>query len=82
MSVGIYFATTTGKTEDIAERLHGLLNGANPPKDLSDLDDLAYSINLEFDSYVKSTGAPIAQNLRTFDIFTFNINMLLKYSST
>ncbi len=48
---------------------------------LSDLDDLAYSINLEFDSYIKSTGAPIAQNLRTFDIFTFNINMLLKYSS-
>ncbi len=41
MSVGIYFATTTGKTEDIAERLHSLLNGANPPKDLSDLPDLS-----------------------------------------
>ena len=28
MSIGIYFATTTGKTEDIAERLHSMLNTA------------------------------------------------------
>ncbi len=41
MSVGIYFATTTGKTEDIAERIHGLLDGAESPKDMSDVDDLA-----------------------------------------
>ncbi len=40
MSVGIYYATTTGKTEDVAERLHQLLNGSNPPKDLADLSDL------------------------------------------
>ena len=40
MAVGIYFATTTGKTEDIAERLHGLLNGAESPKDLSEVSDL------------------------------------------
>ena len=41
MSVGIYFATTTGKTEDVAERLHGLLNGAESPKDMSDVDDFS-----------------------------------------
>ena len=41
MTVGIYFATTTGKTEDIAERLHGLLGGAESPKDISDVDDLS-----------------------------------------
>ncbi len=40
MSVGIYFATTTGKTEDVAERLHGLLGGTDTPKDMSDVDDL------------------------------------------
>ena len=40
MSVGIYFATTTGKTEDIAERLHGMLSGADAPKDLADVDDV------------------------------------------
>ena len=47
MTVGIYFATTTGKTEDIAERLHGLLGNANSPKDLSDLNDLKEFENLE-----------------------------------
>ncbi len=41
MTVGIYFATTTGKTEDIAERLHGLLGAADAPKDISDVDDLS-----------------------------------------
>ena len=40
MTVGIYFATTTGKTEDIAERIHGLLGDAASPKDMSDVDDL------------------------------------------
>ena len=40
MTVGIYFATTTGKTEDIAERIAGLLNGVETPKDMSDVDDL------------------------------------------
>ncbi len=47
MTVGIYFATTTGKTEDIAERLHGLLGNANSPKDLADLNDLKEFENLE-----------------------------------
>ena len=41
MAVGIYFATTTGKTEDVAERLHSVLSGANAPKDLADLEDLS-----------------------------------------
>tara|TARA_Y100001968_G_scaffold301376_1_gene313601 strand:+ start:763 stop:1287 length:525 start_codon:yes stop_codon:yes gene_type:complete len=41
MSVGIYFATTTGKTEDIAERLHGMLGGADSPKDLADVSDVS-----------------------------------------
>ena len=41
MTIGIYFATTTGKTEDIAERIHGLLDGAESPKDVSDVDDLS-----------------------------------------
>ena len=41
MTIGIYFATTTGKTEDIAERIHGLLGGAESPKDMSDVDDLS-----------------------------------------
>ena len=40
MAVGIYFATTTGKTEDIAERLHALLPSAESPKDLADIDSL------------------------------------------
>ena len=40
MTVGIYFATTTGKTEDIAERIHGLLDNAEDPVDISDVDDL------------------------------------------
>ncbi len=39
MSVGIYFATTTGKTEDIADRLHELLANANSPKDLADISE-------------------------------------------
>lgn len=47
----------------------------------SELDDLAYNINSELQTYIQSTGAPIAQNLRTFDIFAFNIKMLLKYST-
>ncbi len=41
MTVGIYFATTTGKTEDIAERIAGLLGGVETPKDMSDVDDLS-----------------------------------------
>ncbi len=41
MSVGIYFATTTGKTEDVAERLHELLGGSESPKDLADLSNLS-----------------------------------------
>ncbi len=41
MSVAIYFATTTGKTEDIADRLHGMLSGTEAPKDISDLDDMS-----------------------------------------
>ena len=40
MSIGIYFATTTGKTEDIAERLHDILSNSASPKDLADLADL------------------------------------------
>ncbi len=40
MAVGIFFATTTGKTEDIAERLHELLSNSEPPKDLADLNDV------------------------------------------
>jgi len=46
MAVGIYFATTTGKTEDIAERLHSMISSAEPPKDLADVLDLS-----EFSSY-------------------------------
>ncbi len=45
MTVGIYFATTTGKTEDIAERIHGLLDGVDNPKDMSDVDDLSEFCN-------------------------------------
>ncbi len=42
---GAYFTTTTGKTEDIAERLHGLLDGAESPRDMSDVDDLSEFTN-------------------------------------
>ncbi len=41
MALGIFFATTTGKTEDIADRLHDLLKSANAPKDLADLPDIS-----------------------------------------
>lgn len=47
MSVGIYFATTTGKTEDIAERLHGMLSGADAPKDLADVSDVSEMSSLD-----------------------------------
>ncbi len=47
MAVGIYFATTTGKTEDIAERLHGLLGAAEAPKDLADVDDVSEFTSLD-----------------------------------
>ncbi len=47
MAVGIYFATTTGKTEDIAERLHELLPEAQAPKDLADLADLSEFTTLD-----------------------------------
>ncbi len=47
MSVGIYFATTTGKTEDIAERLHGMLSGADAPKDLADISDVSEFTSLD-----------------------------------
>ncbi len=47
MSVGIYFATTTGKTEDIAERLHQLLSEANAPKDLADVSDVSELLSHE-----------------------------------
>ena len=41
MTVGIYYATTTGKTEDVADRLHGFFSSAESPKDVSDVDDLS-----------------------------------------
>ena len=41
MTVGIYYATTTGKTEDVADRLHNFLSSADSPKDVSDVDDLS-----------------------------------------
>ena len=41
MTVGIYYATTTGKTEDVADRLHNFISSAEAPKDVSDLDDLS-----------------------------------------
>ena len=47
MAVGIYFATTTGKTEDIAERLHGMLGAAEAPKDLADVDDVSEFTGLD-----------------------------------
>ena len=39
MSVRIYIASTTGKTEDIAERLHDLISEATSPRDLADVND-------------------------------------------
>ena len=39
MTVGIYYATTTGKTEDVADRLHNFIPSAEAPKDVSDVDD-------------------------------------------
>lgn len=54
MAVGIYFATTTGKTQDVAERLHALLGSANAPKDLADVADV--SEFTEFDGLI--CGAP------------------------
>ena len=41
MTVGIYYATTTGKTEDVADRLHNYISSAESPKDVSDVDDLS-----------------------------------------
>ena len=41
MTVGIYYATTTGKTEDVADRLHNFISSAEAPKDVSDVDDLS-----------------------------------------
>ena len=41
MTVGIYYATTTGKTEDVADRLHNFISTAEAPKDVSDVDDLS-----------------------------------------
>ena len=41
MTVGIYYATTTGKTEDVADRLHNFISSADSPKDVSDVDDLS-----------------------------------------
>ena len=41
MTVGIYYATTTGKTEDVADRLHNVISSAESPKDVSDVDDLS-----------------------------------------
>ena len=47
MAVGIYFATTTGKTEDIAERLHDILPSAQSPKDLADVSDVNEFVSLD-----------------------------------
>jgi len=47
MAVGIYFATTTGKTQDVAERLHALLSSANAPKDLADMADVSEFTKLD-----------------------------------
>jgi len=33
MTVGIYYATTTGKTEDVADRLHNFISSAEAPKE-------------------------------------------------
>ena len=40
MTVGIYYATTIEKTEDVADRLHNFISSAEAPKDVSDVDDL------------------------------------------
>ena len=47
MTVGIYYATTTGKTEDVADRLHNFIPSAESPKDVSDVDDLSEFENLD-----------------------------------
>ena len=47
MAIGIYFATTTGKTQDVAERLHALLASAAAPKDLADVADVSEFIELD-----------------------------------
>lgn len=47
MAVGIYFATTTGKTQDVAERLHALLSSANAPQDLADVADVSEFTELD-----------------------------------
>ena len=47
MTVGIYYATTTGKTEDVADRLHNFISSAESPKDVSDVDDLSELEGLE-----------------------------------
>ena len=47
MTVGIYYATTTGKTEDVADRLHNFIPSAETPKDVSDVDDLSEFENLD-----------------------------------
>ena len=43
MTVGIYYATTTGKTEDLADRLHNFISSAESPKDVSDVDAVSYT---------------------------------------
>ena len=47
MTVGIYYATTTGKTEDVADRLHNFISSAEAPKEVSDVDDLSEFENLD-----------------------------------
>ena len=47
MSVGICFATTTGKTQHVAERLHALLDSANAPRDLADVADVSEFTKLD-----------------------------------
>ena len=49
MTVGIYYATTTGKTEDVADRLHNFISSAEAPKDVSDVDDLSEFEGLDGD---------------------------------
>ena len=47
MAIGIYYATTTGKTQDVAERLHALLSTVNAPKDLDDVADVSEFTDLD-----------------------------------
>lgn len=47
MAIGIFYATTTGKTQDVAERLHALLSTANAPKDLDDVADISEFADLD-----------------------------------